>query len=181
MKQPLNHLKYAPKEFLTTIHHQIITVSPKIITGVIVFFVGWLLAFVIRFLIRRISTHTKGRRYLLKLLSTTAYVIILLLSLITALGTMGIDVLALVTGLGLAGFAVGFALKDSLSNMLAGFMLLFYEPFTVDNTINVTNVEGKVADINLRYTVLHSDGKRIMVPNSTVLTNSVTVMEQASP
>lgn len=102
------------------------------------------------------------------------YVTVLIFGAITALGTMGINVAALVAGLGLTGFAVGFALKDVLSSVFSGFLILFYEPFQINDRIKISNTVGKVIDINLRYTVLQEENKRIMIPNSTVLTNIVT-------
>jgi hypothetical protein len=32
-----------------------------------------------------------------------------------------------------------------------------------------------VADVNLRYTVLNAEGKRIFVPNASLMTNPITV------
>ena len=50
-------------------------------------------------------------------------------------GTVGVDVSALVAGLGLAGFAIGFALRDAVSNTLAGVLVLMYQPFRVGDDI----------------------------------------------
>jgi small conductance mechanosensitive channel len=88
---------------------------------------------------------------------------------------MGIDVTALVTGLGLTGFAVGFALKDIISNALSGMLVILYKPFKNGDHISVTALEGTVADVNLRYTVLNAEGKRIFVPNSSLMTNPIIV------
>ncbi len=162
----------------TTLHQHIIATLPRIITGVVVFIVAWIIALITKLIIRHLSNRTKSRRYLLALMAKIAYVVIIIIGIITALGTMGINVLALVTGLGLASFAVAFALKDTLSNTLAGFIVLFYEPFKINDNIVVHNEEGEVVEINLRYTVLQAQGKHIMVPNATVLTNIVTVQDQ---
>ena len=77
--------------------------------------------------------------------------------------------------LGLVGFAVGFALKDALSNVCAGFMLLMYQPFKLDSSLTIGTIAGKVIDINLRYTTLEAEGERVMIPNSTVLTSTIRV------
>jgi len=169
----VNHLK----GFIATAHQQVIAALPRIITGLVVFIVAWIIALIARSIIRHLSNHTKSRRYLFGLLARITYIIIIIFGIITALGTMGINVLALVTGLGLASFAVGFALKDSLSNTLAGFIILYYEPFKINDNVSITKEEGKVIEINLRYTVLQSEGKHIMVPNSTALTNIITVQD----
>ncbi len=57
-------------------------------------------------------------------------------------------------GLALAGFALGFALRDVLSNLLSGFLILFNRPFAPGARINVTGLEGKVISVDLRYTSL---------------------------
>ena len=51
---------------------------------------------------------------------------LIVFGLVTALGTAGVNVSALVAGLGLTGFALGFAFRDVLSNLLAGVLILLY-------------------------------------------------------
>lgn len=100
------------------------------------------------------------------------------MDIISALGTPGIDVSAIVTGLGLTGFALGFALKDAISNILAGSLILIYRPFNRNDTIKVANNEGVVEEIDLRYTTLKAEGKKILIPNATLLTNIVIVIKE---
>ena len=76
---------------------------------------------------------------------------------------MGINVSALVAGLGLTGFALGFALKDTISNLLSGVLILLYRPFKIGNTIKVSGYEGDVVSIDLRYTELNSEGNKILI------------------
>jgi small-conductance mechanosensitive channel len=99
----------------------------------------------------------------------------MVLGLVTALGTIGINVAALVAGLGLTGFALGFALKDIISNSLAGILLIIYKPIQHGDHISVAAFRGNVVEINLRYTVLQGDNATIFVPNSTLFTNGITV------
>ena len=48
---------------------------------------------------------------------------VMIFGFVTALGSVGVDVSALVAGLGLTGFALGFALKDTISNLLSGVLI----------------------------------------------------------
>ena len=97
----------------------------------------------------------------------------------TAIGTIGIDVKALVASLGLTGFALGFALKDIISNSLAGALILFYKPFHRGDHIDVAGSEGIVGSVDMRYTTLVvSDGQRILVPNSSLFTNTIRVTDK---
>lgn len=98
------------------------------------------------------------------------------LGLITIFGTLGVDITALVAGLGLTGFALGFALKDSISNMLAGVLILLYRPFNIGDMIKISGFEGKVMTIDLRYTVISSENNKVYIPNSKLFTEPLTVL-----
>ena len=166
------------KTFLTIMCSKVVGAVPKVVVGVLVFLVAWVLALIIRFFISHVFARTLLRQYqLLRFLSQTGYSTALILGGIIALGTMGVDIVVLVAGLSLTGFAVSFALKDFLSSIFSGFLILFYKPFQVNDRITINNAVGRVIDINLRYTVLQEDNKRIMIPNSTVLMNIVTKEE----
>jgi len=99
---------------------------------------------------------------------------------VAGLGTMGIDVSALVAGLGLTGFALGFALRDAISNLIAGALILTCRPFKRDYTIKVSGHEGRVTAIDLRYTTLEGGGERILVPNAPLFSKEVTVFEKSA-
>ena len=87
----------------------------------------------------------------LHLTTRVVKIVMLLLGSITALG---VNVSALVAGLGLNGFALGFALKDIVSNLISGAMILIHHPFSLDDFIAVGEFEGPVVDIDLRYTTI---------------------------
>ncbi len=158
-----------------TLYQQLLDFVPQLILGVVVFLLFWLAALIVKSFVIRLANHSKRRKYLLRLLGQASKVAIILIGLVSGLGTMGINVTALVTGLGLVGFALGFALKDSLSNIIAGFMIIFYHPFQVNDFISVSTINGTVVDINLRYTTIHTDTETHVVPNSTLISSIVTI------
>ena len=156
---------------------QVAKAAPQILVGLIIIIVAWLVAVIVKFCIIRVGRRSSRHPYLYRLIGSTAMVVILIAGFVTSLGTMGVNVSALVASLGLAGFAIGFALKDTLSNLFAGFMVLFYQPFKANDYIVVDKVEGQVVDINLRYTVVKTDSQHTYVPNATILSNPVTVKD----
>jgi len=109
------------------------------------------------------------------LVSGGAKISILVFGAITALG---INVSELVVGLGLSGFALGFALKDTISNLLAGVMILVYQPFDIGDYIVVAGKEGQVIHIDFRYTTLENNEKIILIPNSLVFANTVSILRK---
>ena len=72
--------------------------------------------------------------------------------------------------------AVGFAFRDILQNFLAGILILITEPFTLHDQIIFKDFEGTVEKIQTRATTIKTyDGRRIVIPNAELFTNSVTV------
>ena len=151
---------------------------PKIVIGLIVFLAFWILSLIAKKIFHRIGKKANLSKNILILIKRTTSGILIITGAITALGTMGINVSALVAGLGLTGFAVGFALKDFLSNLIAGVLILIYKPFQCNDHISVSGFEGIVTDIDLRYTTISTDSKTVLIPNSTLFTNSISILKE---
>jgi len=130
---PATHIEYdtsgqMPTLFTTdsieTLRRNIVAALPHIAAGVAVIVVFWLLAVVTRWIVCRVSTGKRIEPALVRLMGKVAYIGLIITGLIMGLGTMGVNVSALVAGLGLTGFALGFALKDIISNLLAGVLVM---------------------------------------------------------
>lgn len=151
---------------------------PRLGVAIIIFVVFWVMARILRGVVMRFGQTRRLSADIVNMMEQVAETVLLIFGVITALGTLGIDVGAMIAGLGLVGFALGFALKDMLSNFLAGFLILLYNPFVRGDHIEVTGNSGQVLEVNMRYTVLLGDGKRILIPNSTLFQNPVIVQRQ---
>ena len=83
------------------------------------------------------------------------------------LDIFGVNTASLIALVGAAGLAIGLALKDTLSNIAAGIMLLILRPFRASDFIEVSGMAGTVREINLFTTILETvDGLYIASPNS---------------
>jgi len=100
--------------------------------------------------------------------------IILVLGLLIGLSQLGISLGPLLAGLGIAGFIIGFALQDSLSNFASGLMILIYRPFDVGDVVDVNGAFGTVRHMSLvNTTVLTFDNQTLVVPNNQVWQNII--------
>ncbi len=135
----------------------------------------WVAGVFLRSMIVRVGKTRKFDRYLAKLFGKTVWLTLMVVGGITALGTAGVDVTALVTGLGVTGFALGFAMKDIVSNVVSGILIIMYKPFRHGDRVKVSSFSGIVSNIDLRYTTLDSEGAKIFVPNSLLFTNAISV------
>lgn len=148
---------------------------PRFFTSLVILLLFWLGGMLLKQIVHRVGVRRNLDRDVLSLLEQALLFTILAFGLVTALGTVGIEVTALVAGLGLTGFALGFALKDIISNFLAGILILTYHPFQRGDQIAVADSQGRVTAIDLRYTVLDGGENTILIPNSQLFTNTINV------
>ncbi|MCG6391405.1 mechanosensitive ion channel family protein, partial [Vibrio fluvialis] len=69
-----------------------------------------------------------GDEIIARLLSQVASYAVYLVALVIVLDLFGVNTASLVALVGAAGLAIGLALKDTLSNIAAGIMILFLKP-----------------------------------------------------
>jgi small conductance mechanosensitive channel len=92
-----------------------------------------------------------------------------LLAVVVILDLFGVNTGSIIALLGAAGLAVGLALKDTLSNIAAGVMLLVLRPFSVGNRIDCGSFGGFVREIGLFTTIIETvDGLYVSAPNSAI-------------
>ena len=94
---------------------------------------------------------------------------VIIICLIMLLEDFGISTTSLIALLGAAGVAVGFALKDTLSNIAAGIINLLLRPFKKGDFIECGSVLATVKEMGLFSTILETpDGIFISAPNSSL-------------
>lgn len=163
-------------EALVNLWTDIVSLVPRLLGSLGIFVVFWIAAIGLHTVITRVGAARRVHYDIVSLLGQALKAMVLALGLITALGTSGVNVAGLVAGLGLTGFALGFALKDILANVVAGAIIIAYRPFHPDDQVVIAGFEGRVAEIDMRYTTLETEDRRVLVPNSTVLTSAVSVL-----
>ena len=107
-----------------------------------------------------------------RLISVFLYIFIVLIAL-TFLGLeMGATLVGIVAVLG---FVIGFALKDTLSNIAAGFMLAIVKPFGKGDYVMVNGESGTVQGVGMSVTAIDTkDNKRVVIPNGQVWGENIT-------
>lgn len=156
----------------------LIVMLPNFVLAVIVFALFYAVAKTFKRLVRRLTRRHRQARSLGLVLGRLSQGIIILVGLFVALSIVIPSFKAgdLIQLLGISGVAIGFAFRDILQNFLAGILILLTEPFKIDDQIIFKEFEGTVENIQTRATTIRTyDGRRIVIPNSDLFTNSVTV------
>ena len=160
--------------------HWIVLRGPELIAKALLFLlivvVFALLSSIVGRLLRRAlsASRLQFSRLIIDFFVSLASKATLFIGLLIALSQAGIQLGPLIAGLGVAGFIAGFAMQDSLSNFMAGLMILIYRPFDVGDAVEAGGIKGNVSRMSLSTTTIHSfDNQRIIVPNSKIWGNVI--------
>lgn len=112
---------------------------------------------------------------LIPVLSNIAVWAVYIVGLLVVLDIFGANTTSLIALLGAAGLAVGLALKDTLQNIAAGFIILGLRPFRVGDAIQFGDTLGTVREVGLFTTELDTmDGLYVSAPNSVIWGQTLT-------
>ena len=102
---------------------------------------------------------------ILSLARAAMYVLLFLI----AASQMGIDVSSIVALASVLTLALSLALRNMVSNLIGGFVILYTHPFHSGDYVEIAGQGGTVKEISMTYTVLATPDNRIIsIPNSAV-------------
>lgn len=151
---------------------------PLIAAGIVVLFVFWLAAKLLKSVFFATSKRANLDYRLRVLISRLIGAIIVILGIFTAFTIIvpSFQFGDLIAGLGFTSFIVGFATKDILNNLLSGVLILWKQPFQIGDYIFVKDKQGKVEYIGVRATTLRmDDGEMIIIPNGDMYSEALTI------
>ena len=140
-----------------------------LLTAVVLFLV-WMFSRMIKaFIWKATGKIEKFDDSVRKLLYSIARCFIWIFATLIILDLFGLNTASILTVLGTAGIAIGLAMKDSLSNIAAGIMLVILRPYKTGDFIECGSISGTITEIGLFSTVITTfDGIFISAPNSVV-------------
>ncbi|MBC5992269.1 mechanosensitive ion channel family protein [Pontibacter cellulosilyticus] len=149
---------------------------PNILIALLIFFVFLWLASKVRAIMQsRLNSKSKDQ-ITADYLALISKWIVLIVGILLVLQTLGLSAVAggILAGAGVSALVIGFAFKDIAENFLAGLILAFNRPFELGDSIEVTEIVGKVKALNLRTTHIRTfDSRDVFIPNGTILTSNV--------
>ncbi len=126
--------------------------------------------------VRRAASRVKNASQLLiAFLGKFVKQLTMIIGVIVALAALEVNIAPLLAAVGAAGFVVGFALQDTLSNFASGLLILAYNPFDEDDVIEAAGVSGMVSSVSLFSTHIRTfDNKVMIVPNNDIWGGTIT-------
>ncbi len=146
----------------------------NIIPAVLILLVGIIVIKIVTAIVKKALTKSKldkaGHGMIQTLIKT---VLILVVGLMCA-SALGIDVSSVLALASVATLAVSLALQDLLSNLVGGFTLLYTDPFSAGDYVEIAGQSGTVKEVGMTYTkLLTPDNKLSQIPNSSVVSSEI--------
>lgn len=147
--------------------------------GVVLLITLWISAAIETRLLRSATGNELSLR---KAVSNATRAVLMFVGLLMALSAVGIDLTALSVLGGAIGVGIGFGLQKLAANYVSGFVMLAERSVRIGDNVRVDNFEGRVTDINARYTVVRSlGGRESIVPNEMFISNRIENLSLADP
>lgn len=143
----------------------------RVVAALLAVLVGFWLARRVAGLVRRGIERKAHDPTLGVFLENLAYFALVVVFVVGALDLAGVPTASLLAAMGAAGLALGLALKDSLSNVAAGVLLIATRPFRVGDIVEIAGRAGTVLEVKLMQTrLLTPDNAEVTLPNGVVMT-----------
>jgi small conductance mechanosensitive channel len=149
-------------------------VAVQVLVGIIVFAVFYGIWRLVRLALTPMLRRGKLDRTARSFIQTLAKYTILVIGVLVALDAARVRMPAVLASVGIVGLTVGFAARDSLSNLISGVLIYLDRPFVLGDLVEIEKWYGRVERITLRSTrIVTPDGRMLAVPNSEMINKTV--------
>ena len=119
-------------------------VLPRAITAVLIFAAFFLVWKGLDRGLAVVRRRTRLDPTLGSFIHTSLKYVLMTVALLTSLGELGVNTASLLTSLGIVGLTIGFAAKDTLSNVISGLFIFWDRPFVIGDLIEIDGKYGRV-------------------------------------
>lgn len=141
----------------------------KLLPVLVVLAVGLLIIRLVMNMVNRFLSRSSMEKAAHSMIKTSLQVVLYVLLGLMVVSGLGIDISGLLALFSVLTLAVSLAIQNALGNVISGFMLIYTDPFSSGDFVEVGGQSGTVEEIGLTYTkLLTSDGKFVYIPNGAV-------------
>lgn len=151
------------------------TIAIKVFWAIVIFFVGkWIGKRVVN-LAKKAMTKSSLDGTAVSFLTNLFYGVVLAAVVLAALNQLGISTTSFVAVLGALTVAIGVSLKDQVSNLAAGVLIVIFRPFKKGDIVEVGGKTGRVQEITLVNTrIKTANNHEVIIPNGDIMTTAST-------
>lgn len=151
----------------------------KIVISIVIIIITIIIAKIIKNNILNKIIEKEGNENQNKILYTVVaslvYYIIIFIGVVIALINLGYQLSTIFLVLGSVGLAIALAVQGTITQVVSGFVILFFSYFNIGDFVLCNGITGYITDFNLLTTTLKDNaGIKIMLPNSSFTSSPFT-------
>lgn len=150
------------------------SIAPNIIGAILILVIGWWLSSLLSKYLRKAMSKGKVDAGIVSFVYSITKNALRIVVLISTAAKLGVNVTSIIAALGAASVTVGLALKDSMSNVASGVLIIVNKLFHIGDYLEIEDLQGTVTKIEMMTTTLNTiDNKTITIPNSTLTSSNI--------
>jgi len=159
---------------VTQLFTRVLLYLPNIIAATVILLLAYFFYRIARYFILRTFKRSGVGKSVSVAIVKSLRLIFMGTGLVVAADQMGIKVITLISTLGVAGIAIGLAAQQTISNMIAGIIILVDRPFKEGDFVELDDVYGQVESITMRSTLLRTlDNTTVDLPNHKIIESKI--------
>lgn len=162
------------KEIIKNLSEQLLHFLPKLIFALLILLIGHIVVRIVCKILNKTLEKFKLDPSLIGFFRKTANISLHIILILSALSMIGVSTTGLIAAFSACAVAISLALKDSLSNIASGLMLLISKPFSTGDFVEIGEDSGTVLKIDLMHTTIKTyDNRHVIIPNGQLATLEV--------
>lgn len=162
------------KEIIKNLSEQLLHFLPKLIFALLILLIGHIVVRIVCKILNKTLEKFKLDPSLIGFFGKTANISLHIILILSALSMIGVSTTGLIAAFSACAVAISLALKDSLSNIASGLMLLISKPFSTGDFVEIGEDSGTVLKIDLMHTTIKTyDNRHVIIPNGQLATLEV--------
>lgn len=152
--------------------------TPSLVSAIFILIIGFYVAKAISHGFAKILSKPIQDKAIVGFLQHIIFAGIFVVVIVAALSNLGVQTGSILAVLGTAGLAIALSLKDSLSNLASGILLVALRHFKKNDLVQIGSITGRVESISLFNTKITTpDNKLVILPNSSIVNTAITNIE----
>ena len=147
--------------------------------GSLALVISWITGKILQKDILKKYRPTEHGSFIIPLAAVLVKNIFLAIGILAFASALGLNVSSIIQTIGLLGFGISFMLKDLFIDVVSGFFIIGYKPFIPGQELTLQldkgSYKGKIVSIDIRYTTLENAEEKILIPNSFLFKQPVSI------
>jgi small-conductance mechanosensitive channel len=150
------------------------TLSFKLLYALIIFLIFYSIGKLVERGIKQKVKNNKDTKndLLYDFIAQASFYFIVLIGVIFSLNYLGFNISTILVVLGSVGIAIALAIQSTISQIVAGLIILYFNFFNLNDIIEVNGIKGPVKEFNLLKTIISTAKIETVISNSDFMQHS---------